>query len=165
MSCPFTLTLPEVAPRNPAMMRSVVDLPAPFGPRKPTISPFATLNETSLTATTVPKSLVRASTSIIERYVSRARLRLFRLVFFEDGAVALLELLARAAGAGVVAADLRPGLRRLALRQRRGGLLAQLIERGGRVFRVGARVAGHGRVELGLVPELGLVLHGRDVFL
>ena len=33
---------------------SVVDLPAPFGPIRPTISPFSTRSETSRTAATVP---------------------------------------------------------------------------------------------------------------
>jgi hypothetical protein len=37
----------------------VVDLPAPFGPRKPTISPSSTLNEILLTALCCPKILVR----------------------------------------------------------------------------------------------------------
>ena len=33
---------------------SVVDFPAPFGPIRPTISPFSTRSETSRTAATVP---------------------------------------------------------------------------------------------------------------
>ena len=35
-----TITRPDVAAVNPAIMRIVVVLPAPFGPRKPTISPL-----------------------------------------------------------------------------------------------------------------------------
>jgi hypothetical protein len=43
-------------------MRTVVVLPAPFGPRKPKTSPAATVNETSSTAIRSPKRLVRCST-------------------------------------------------------------------------------------------------------
>ena len=35
MSCPSTVTLPDVAEMYPVMMFIVVDFPAPFGPRKP----------------------------------------------------------------------------------------------------------------------------------
>ena len=38
-------------------MRMVVDLPAPFGPRKPTISPRFTSNETLSSALKLPKRL------------------------------------------------------------------------------------------------------------
>src|SRR5262245_14834131 len=48
-----------------ARMRMVVDLPAPLGPRKPTISPGATAKDTSLMAVTGPYRLVRFWTSII----------------------------------------------------------------------------------------------------
>src|SRR5215467_1302959 len=43
----------------------VVDLPAPLGPRKPTICPFSTLKETSWIAVTGPYCLVRWSTWIM----------------------------------------------------------------------------------------------------
>ena len=46
-------------------MRMVVVLPAPFGPRKPRISPFSTRKETPSTAVARPYLLVRLSTSII----------------------------------------------------------------------------------------------------
>src|SRR5512136_2007238 len=46
-------------------MRMVVVFPAPFGPRKPRISPFSTRNETPSTAVARPYLLVRLSTSII----------------------------------------------------------------------------------------------------
>jgi hypothetical protein len=39
----------------PHSMRIVVDLPAPFGPSTPKISPRETLNDTSRTATSEPK--------------------------------------------------------------------------------------------------------------
>ena len=39
MSKPATFTVPLVAGMKPVMMRMVVVLPAPLGPRKPRISP------------------------------------------------------------------------------------------------------------------------------
>src|SRR5437867_5255019 len=48
-------------------IRIVVDFPAPFGPRKPTISPGATLNDTSRMAVTGPYCLVSPWTSIMRR--------------------------------------------------------------------------------------------------
>src|SRR5687768_600863 len=54
-------------------MRSVVDLPAPLGPRKPTISPFPTLNDRSSTAVTPGYVLVRLLTSIMRQYQRRTR--------------------------------------------------------------------------------------------
>ena len=47
----------------------VVVLPAPFGPRKPRISPFSTLNEMPSTAVARPYLLVRLSTSIMRSYL------------------------------------------------------------------------------------------------
>src|SRR5436853_5911210 len=49
-SKPATVAVPEVGNRNPVSMRIVVVFPAPFGPRKPTISPFATSKEMWSTA-------------------------------------------------------------------------------------------------------------------
>jgi hypothetical protein len=46
-------------------MRMVVDLPAPFGPRKPRTSPRWTVKETSFTATFGPNVFVRFSTLIM----------------------------------------------------------------------------------------------------
>ena len=54
MSWPATVTAPEVAAVKPAIMRRVVVLPAPLGPRKPTISSFSTVNETSRTTVRAP---------------------------------------------------------------------------------------------------------------
>jgi hypothetical protein len=56
--------VPEVGMRKPASMRMVVDLPAPFGPRKPSTSPFFRLKETSFTTVVSPNFLVRRSISI-----------------------------------------------------------------------------------------------------
>ena len=45
---------PEVPDMVPERIRIVVDLPAPFGPRKPTISPGATEKLRSSTAVREP---------------------------------------------------------------------------------------------------------------
>src|ERR1700680_157408 len=60
-SKPATIALPEVGLRRPHRIRIVVDLPAPFGPRKPKISPRFTSSETLSTATKSPNRLVRRS--------------------------------------------------------------------------------------------------------
>jgi len=49
-SSPSTVTVPEVADRKPVMIFMQVVFPAPFGPRKPTISPSRTSNETPCSA-------------------------------------------------------------------------------------------------------------------
>ena len=56
---------PLVGLSRPAMMRMVVVLPAPFGPRKPWISPGATERLTPSTAVKEPYFLTSASTAII----------------------------------------------------------------------------------------------------
>src|SRR5205085_7339855 len=58
--------MPLVAGRYVVRMRMVVVLPAPLGPRKPTISPWATPKVMSETANTGPKYLVRFSTWIMD---------------------------------------------------------------------------------------------------
>src|SRR5919197_3436208 len=55
-------TRPDVGRRMPASDRSVVVLPAPFGPIRPTISPAATSNERSSTATNEPYTRRKCST-------------------------------------------------------------------------------------------------------
>ena len=54
MLCSPTQASPRVGIRNPVMMRMVVDLPAPLGPRKPTISPCSTDKLMSSTARRSP---------------------------------------------------------------------------------------------------------------
>ena len=56
-STPSTSTWPRSGDRMPASIRSVVVLPAPFGPSRPTISPGLTARDTSATAITSPKRL------------------------------------------------------------------------------------------------------------
>src|SRR5262245_13020333 len=55
------MALPDVGGRSPHRIRMVVDLPAPFGPRKPKISPRDTSSETLSTAVKSPKRLTRFS--------------------------------------------------------------------------------------------------------
>ena len=59
MSWPPMVTSPSVGGMKPVIMRMVVVLPAPFGPRKPSTSPFSTVNETPFTATFGPKVFFR----------------------------------------------------------------------------------------------------------
>ena len=49
---------PDVGARSPESIFTVVDLPAPLGPRKAQIVPFATSREREFTAATVPNRLV-----------------------------------------------------------------------------------------------------------
>ncbi len=69
MLAPATHALPEVGGSSVVSIRRVVDLPAPFGPRKATSSPAATSMSTPLTASTVSflltKFLVSCSVWII----------------------------------------------------------------------------------------------------
>src|SRR5271157_1256312 len=62
-SNPTTSARPDVGFSSPQSMRIVVDLPAPFGPRKPKISPLRTVRLTWSTATKLPNRLTRFSTT------------------------------------------------------------------------------------------------------
>src|SRR5580700_5102406 len=64
-SKPATVTEPAVGGRKHVRTRIVVVLPAPLGPRKPTIWPFSTSKEMLSTATVRAYRLVRPSTLII----------------------------------------------------------------------------------------------------
>ena len=61
---PPMVAVPDVGVTSESSIRSVVVLPAPFGPRKPVIRPGSTVKVRSWTATTLPKCLVRPLTSI-----------------------------------------------------------------------------------------------------
>src|SRR4051812_7432558 len=63
-ACPSTVACPAVGVISPSTIRSVVVLPAPFGPRNPTIRPSSTVNDRSSTASTSPKRFVSPATSI-----------------------------------------------------------------------------------------------------
>src|SRR3954463_5801499 len=66
MSWPPMLTLPAEGGMKPVIMRMVVDLPAPLGPRKPSTSPRSTVKEMPSTARFAPKAFTRLSILIIE---------------------------------------------------------------------------------------------------
>src|SRR5579875_3427128 len=56
-------TSPESGATRPAIIATVVVLPAPLGPSRPTVSPAATENDTPSTATFGPYRLARPTTS------------------------------------------------------------------------------------------------------
>src|SRR5215470_3676189 len=64
-SNPATVAVPEVGGRKHVSMRMVVVLPAPLGPRKPTICPFSTWNEMWSTAVLRAYFFVSSLTLII----------------------------------------------------------------------------------------------------
>src|SRR3954454_1491919 len=66
MRRPAMTMSPDVARSRPAIMRKVVVLPHPEGPRRHTTSPAATERSTSFTATKAPKCLVILRTSIVD---------------------------------------------------------------------------------------------------
>src|SRR6478735_4548484 len=63
ISCPSKLIEPAVGANVPESMLKIVLLPEPFGPIRPRISPFSTLNDTLLTARKPPNRLTRLSTT------------------------------------------------------------------------------------------------------
>src|SRR6266508_2000498 len=64
-SSPHTETRPSLGGMKPVIMRMVVDLPAPLGPRNPRTSPLPTSKEIPSTARFGPNDLLRFSTLII----------------------------------------------------------------------------------------------------
>src|SRR6201988_2589507 len=66
MSWPSKSTLPEVKARSPVRQLKKVDLPAPFGPIRPRMSPCSKVTEAASTALKLPKAFVmsRASRSM-----------------------------------------------------------------------------------------------------
>src|SRR6266540_4112980 len=64
-SNPAIRPVPSLGWSRPQSMRITVDLPEPFGPRKPKIEPFATLKLTESTALKWPKRLVSPMHSIM----------------------------------------------------------------------------------------------------
>ena len=61
---PNTDAVPSVGATSPRIIRSVVLLPAPFGPRNPVTRPGFTSNERSSTAVTSPNRFVRLLTEM-----------------------------------------------------------------------------------------------------
>ena len=68
-SKPATVAVPDVGGRKHVSIRMVVVLPAPFGPRKPTILPFSTSNEMWSTAVLRAYLFVTSLTVIIGFYL------------------------------------------------------------------------------------------------
>ena len=64
-ACHRSVTLPPVGVSRPRIIRMVVDLPAPFGPRKPVTSPGSTSNDSWFTAMVLPNFLVSSTASIM----------------------------------------------------------------------------------------------------
>src|SRR5258708_16346570 len=66
MSCPSNKTLPDVDNRSPVRQLKNVDLPTPFGPINPTMSPCSSVTEAASPALKLPKAFVtsRASRSM-----------------------------------------------------------------------------------------------------
>src|SRR2546422_10036596 len=58
-SLPYTFALPESGFRIPKIIFIVVDLPEPFGPRSPSISPRRKVNVRWSTARVAPKDFAR----------------------------------------------------------------------------------------------------------
>ncbi len=65
MSKPATVAVPEVGGKKQVNIRMVVVLPAPLGPRKPSISPAGISKERESTASLSPKRFVRLLAVII----------------------------------------------------------------------------------------------------
>src|SRR5690348_8811820 len=92
---------------KPVIMRMVVDLPAPFGPRKPSTSPRSTAKLTPSTARFAPKAFTRLSILITGlEWLDRAKGRHYRATpedkyyavrFRSAGSVPLLPFRARPA--------------------------------------------------------------------
>src|SRR5579884_14420 len=59
--------VPESGERSPAMRRSRVDLPEPFGPTKPTLAPGASVNEMSMRTGSPAYALETESTRSMQR--------------------------------------------------------------------------------------------------
>src|SRR6202451_3525193 len=62
---PLTRTVPLVGRSSPAIIRIVVDFPAPFGPRKPVTTPGSTTKLSPSTAVLSPYRFVKPSISIM----------------------------------------------------------------------------------------------------
>ena len=79
-STPATRALPAVIERSVVSILTVVDLPAPFGPRKPNTSPASTRRSTPRTASTVSERLryvfIRPSASTAASMSTRTPLSL-----------------------------------------------------------------------------------------
>jgi hypothetical protein len=71
-------TSPAVGWSTPVNILRVVDFPAPFGPRNPTISPCRTLNDMPFTAAT---SIVLRKNQTFQRFLERMAALVRRIRF------------------------------------------------------------------------------------
>src|SRR6185503_1657690 len=116
-SKPASFAEPLVGAMKHVRMRIVVDLPAPLGPRNPTICPFATVNERSSTATTPGYVLVRLLTSIMEQYQRRTRRGEIELNLTGEGNIPVLRRSVKSVREGTVPSTEYPVHQQKALRQ------------------------------------------------
>src|SRR5580704_15485641 len=79
-SKPATIALPAVGGKKHVSIRMVVVLPAPLGPRKPTIWPFSTSNEMWSTAVCRAYLFVSSVTVIIKFYFLKTRSTALRTI-------------------------------------------------------------------------------------
>src|ERR1017187_1108862 len=70
---PHTVTSPAVGASNPVIIFTVVDFPAPFGPRNAQIAPAATSRLSPFTAVNSPKRRVKLRQEIISSIVTAAQ--------------------------------------------------------------------------------------------
>src|ERR1700689_5046937 len=89
ISCPQTETCPVVGAMKPAIMRMVVDLPAPLAPRKPSTSPGATENVRSSTASLLPYRLDRFLIVIMRAFEPKSSREVPLILFYAAGRLAL----------------------------------------------------------------------------
>src|SRR5271169_3502086 len=97
MSWPQTIAVPAVGARKPVIIFIVVDLPAPFGPRKPSTSPRGTVKEMSSTAFSGPKCLTRCRISSM----ALSSVQIAETLYQHDGRFVLF-----AAGSGAACSSL-----------------------------------------------------------
>src|SRR5580698_4667978 len=89
MSCPQTETCPAVGEMKPAIIRMVVDLPAPLAPKKPSTSPGATENVRSSTASLSPYRLDRFLIVIMRAFEPKSSQEVPQILLYAAGRLAL----------------------------------------------------------------------------
>ncbi len=85
ISCPATIAVPLLGGTSVVSMRMRVLLPAPFGPRRPKISPFCTVKLTLSTACNLPKRLLIPPTSMANSSWLRSSMAVYFLAVFTGG--------------------------------------------------------------------------------
>src|SRR5664280_2907178 len=135
-SNPATVALPPLGARIPVRMRIVVDLPAPFGPRKPKIWPLGTSKLKRFTAMKLPNRFSRPFTTTA---MSSCVLMSFLSLLREHRDENVLER--RVDPVNVYNADARAT-------ENRAGLLCRDLRRTGHQVNAIAEQAGRARSEL-----------------